>query len=82
MSLTTTNTCAGGTPDIRSYLNEEKASEDAHTALERARGKRLQATVEQVSSGLPTVNSTTSDDDNDPYGAGCQAFTASLRWVN
>ena len=27
-------------------------------------------------------NSTTSNDDTGPYGAGCWAFTTNLRWVN
>ena len=67
--------CVGGTPDLRSHLNMVRASEDAHTALERVRERRRQATDEHASSGVPTGNSTTSDDDTGPYGAGCQAFT-------
>jgi hypothetical protein len=59
-----------------------RASEDAHTALERAREKRRQAIDEQASSGLPTGDGTASDDNIGPYGAGCRAFTANLRRVN
>ncbi|KAG2578133.1 hypothetical protein PVAP13_6NG232103 [Panicum virgatum] len=46
-------TCVGGTPELRSHLNEVRASEDAHTALERARERRHQATDEHASSGVP-----------------------------
>ena len=50
--------------------------------LERARERRRQAPDEHASSGVPTSNGTTSDDDTGPYGAGCRAFTTNLRRVN
>ena len=69
-------------PDLRCNLNDMRDREDARTALERARERRRQAKDEQAFSGLPTGNSTISDDSISPYGAGCQAFTADLRWLD
>ena len=46
------------------------------------RERRRLAVDEQASSGLPTGNATTSDDDIGPYEASYRAFTASLRRVN
>jgi len=73
------DTCAGGTPDLHSHLNTVRPSEDARTALERAQERRRQAPDEHASSGVPTGNDTTSDDDTGPYGAGSWAFTTNLR---
>jgi len=75
-------TYIGGTPDLWSHLNTVRASEDASTALERARERRHKATNEHTSSGVPTGNDTTSDNDIGPYGAGCWAFMADLRRVD
>ena len=75
-------TCVGGTPDLRSDLNEVRASEDARTALEKAQERWRQATDEHASSGVPPGNGTTSDGDIGPYEGGYRAFTTNLRRVN
>ncbi|RLN28467.1 hypothetical protein C2845_PM05G22060 [Panicum miliaceum] len=61
--------------DLRSRLQEIRASEDARTTLERARECRREAREEHASSGSPVrgtrVQGRSVDNDIGPYGAGC-----------
>ena len=73
---------AVGGSDLRSKLYSLRAREDAHTILERGRERWRLVENEQASSGVPAETAAASDDDIGPYGAGCRAVTADLRWVD